>query len=362
MIKEDRGLEPLGALSKIMNVGVLLLGPSGALEFANPVASELLGCAGEQELKARWNELKRLMGLDGTPAGGSGPARRVADVPLGGAVRSLRLEIHPLGEECPACLVLLKDRRTVDMLETDLLLASQMRSLVHVYRVMAHDLKAPLNSMQLTLELLADSVADEDRSGAVTHTGSRERRHRHIAILREELARLNRILQSMLDQKEPLGTVPHAFDLRELIREIARLLIPLARRQRVEIDLQMPDSEVKVSGYRDRLKQALLNVAVHRLEAMPGGGRLAIRVAMQDACPAVVTIEDTGTGMPEGLLDEIYQNHFTRKKSGSGLGIYVARLVVESHGGELVAESGRSAGMCFRLTLPPTGRTAPGTA
>lgn len=361
MIQDNRGLDRLGALSKIMNVGVLLLGPSGALEFANPVASELLGCASELQLQQRWDELKRRMRLDEVPAGGNGPARRVADIPLGGAMRSLRLEIHPLEEEWPACLVLLKDRRSVDMLETDLVLASQMRSLVHVYRVMAHDLKAPLNSMQLTLELLADSMAEEEGAGAPMPSGSRERRRRHMAILREEMARLNRILQCTFDQKEPLGKVPHAFDLRELVREIARLLMPQARRQRVEVDLQLPGAEVKVSGYRDRLKQALLNVALHGLEAMPGGGRLGLRLAMQDA--AIVTIvEDSGPGISAGVLDEIYQNHYTRSKSGCGLGLYVARLVVESHGGEFMADDRQGGGTCFRLALPPAEASGTGVS
>ena len=63
-------------------------------------------------------------------------------------------------------LVLVKDRRTVDMLETDLVLASQMRSLAHVYRVLAHDLRAPLNSMQLAVDLLDDAGADPDPSRA----------------------------------------------------------------------------------------------------------------------------------------------------------------------------------------------------
>jgi signal transduction histidine kinase len=315
----------------------------------------LLGCTGEKELKERWIELKGLMELDAPLSKDASPTRRIADIPASGATQSLRLEMYPLEDEAwPGRLVLIKDRRAVDMLETDLLLASQMRSLVHVYRVMAHDLKAPLNSMQLTLELLADSLAEENGYTAAGYGGIRERRQRHVAILREELARLNRILQSMLDQNEPLGTVPHSFDLREIIREIARLVMPLARRQRAELDIQMPDAEVKVAGYRDRLKQALLNLALYGLEAMAGGGRLTIKLAATGA--ASITIEDGGTGMPVGLLDEIYQNHFTTRKSAAGTGLYVARLVVESHGGEFIAESEPGRGTRLHLNFPLSAR------
>lgn len=343
-------LDHLDALSRILNVGLLVLDARGGLEFASPMAIHLLGCRDREELEQRWGDLGSGMRLDDpAPRALSAPLRRIVEVPTGGGVRSLRLEIHPLeSESCTGRLVLLKDRRTVDLLETELVLASQMRSLVHVYRVMAHDLKAPLNSMQLTLELLADSLADEDAFSP--RAGARERRQRHVAILREELSRLNRSLQSMLEQGEPLGALAHAFDLRELTREIARLLTPQARRQRVELDLQLPGGEVKVAGHRDRLKQALVNVALSGLEGMAGGGRLAIRLDSDDM--ARLSMHDTGAGATDALLGEVYENHFTREKSRVGTRLYVARLVVESHGGELAMESEPGLGTRIHLALP----------
>jgi signal transduction histidine kinase len=353
-VERDR----LGALSSIMNVGVLLLERSGALEFASPMAVRLFGCDSPEALQQRWGEFKGLIHLGGadSPSPPAAPLRGVIEVPAGGVVRSLRLEIHPLeGESCPGQLVLVKDRRAVDMLETDLVLASQMRSLVHVYRVMAHDLKAPLNSIQLTLELLADSLSDEDPFTAPS--GPRERRQRHVSILREELSRLNRALQSMLDPGDPLGTVLQAFDLREVAREIARLLTPQARRQRVEFELQLPDGEVKVTGYRDRLKQALINLALNGLDAMAGGGRLTMGVARAET--ARIWVQDSGNGVPEGLVEEVYQSHFTREKSRAGVRLYVARLVIESHGGEMTVGSEPGRGTRFDLSLPLAVAAAP---
>jgi len=337
----------LDVLSRVMNVGVLLVGPAGRLEFANALALDLLGCAGEDELRQRWQEFEGLLHIDARQAAPGGKPKRITvDFPLDKGMRFLRLEIHTLQEEtCEGCLVLLKDRQAGDILETDLLLASRMRSLVHVYRVLAHDLKAPLNAMQLTLELLADSAAQD------VATGGRARRQRHVEVLREELARLNRILQTMLDQKEAMHAVPHVFDLREVIREIVVLLAPQARGQRVEMRIQLPERAVSLQGYRDRLKQALLNIAINGLEAMPGGGRLAIDLHAQ-AADASVRIADSGSGIPDELLDEIHQIYFTTKKSGSGIGLYVARLVVESHGGEILVHSEPGTGACFTVNLP----------
>jgi signal transduction histidine kinase len=349
MIQADHTTAPLDALSRVMNVGALVLGPGGTLEFASPVACELLGFDSQAAMAARWDSLRDLLlsGGDALP-GGMAPARRVASIPLPGCERSLRVEAHPLcGEGGEGYLVLIKDRRTIDMLETDLVLASQMRSLAHVYRVLAHDLKGPLNAMQLTLELLADSDAREPSPAAA---GTRERRQRYLTILRDELGRLDRTLVAMLEQKEPLGSVSAPFDLREVIQEVRRVLLPQARRQRVELKTELPETALAVSGYRDRVKQALLNLALRGIEGMPDGGRLLISASADDAT-AVVTVQDSGPGLPAGLLDEIYQIHYTTRKSASGIGLYMARLVAESHGGDLVEEGGPE-GSRFKLTLP----------
>lgn len=347
MIPEQSIAGWLDVVSRVMNVGMLLVGPAGRLEFANLLAVELLGCNGEEELARRWPELQRALQIDsGESPSGPRPRRITVDLPLAAGTRYLRLEIHALHEaSCRGSLVLMRDRQAGDILETDLLLASRMRSLVHVYRVLAHDLKAPLNAMQLTLELLADASAyDASPDGPA-------RRQRHVEVLREELARLNRILQTMLDQKEPIDAVPHRFDLREVIREIVVLLAPQARAQRVDLGIQLPEAAACLQGYRDRLKQALLNIAINALEAMPGGGRLGMRLEMADT-EARVTVSDTGSGIPDDLLEEIDQIYFTTKARGSGIGLYVARLVVESHGGDIAVRSEPGTGTTFTVCLP----------
>lgn len=339
----------LEVLSGVMNVGMLAVGRTGRLEFANDMALDLLGCADESEMRRRWPELRRVLDIgNGWNAEVTKPKRGTVDLPQAGGTRFLRLEMHALRASSSGCLVLLRDRQAGDVLETDLLLASRMRSLVHVYRVLAHDLKAPLNAMQLTLELLADASAYDD-----TPDGS-ARRRRHVEVLREELARLNRILQTMLDQREPMEAVSDRFDLREVIREIVVLLAPQARGQRVELRILLPDNPVCLQGYRDRLKQALLNVAINGLEAMPGGGRLEICLSAADA-QVTVKIADTGSGIPDELVEAIDQIYFTTKSSGSGIGLYVARLVVESHGGEIIVQSETGAGATFTIMLPLRG-------
>jgi len=346
--KDSNPFGRFGALSRIMNVGVLLLDSAGELEFANPLACELLGSPGEDDLKGAWGTMKPLLRLDTELPETTKPRPLKVNLPLKDGLRFLRLEVYALEEDsCTGYLVLLKDRRMVDVLETDLLLASQMRAQVHLYGALAHDLRAPLNAMHITLELLADTLSSESFS-------DESRQRRYVAVLKEEVARLNRALRTVLDHGAPLSAASQEFDLRAVVEEIVALLGPQANRQRIDLQIRLADREAKVRGHRDRLKQALLNVAINGLEAMPNGGRLQIDVSVQD--PTVnITMRDNGPGIPDELLDEIYHVYFTTKKVGSGIGLYVARLVMESHGGDIQVDSKPGAGACFTLTLPLAG-------
>jgi len=335
-----------GALSRLMNMGILVLDQDACLEFANPLAAELLGAADAQSLKERWPRLREQLGLvRDALRGGRAPTRLTADVGSG----SFRMEVYSLEEEaCTGHLVLIKDRRAVDVLETDLLLASQMRSVPHLYRVLVHDLKAPLNAMQLTLELLSDPLL------APSDPARESKRQRYVSVLREETRRLDRTLQTMLGGNEPIGAASLTFDFRDVLRDIAALLTPQARRQRVTIDLRVPEQPVQITGMRDRLKQAFLNLALNALEAMPAGGRLGLALSSEGDA-VVAECRDTGPGMKPEMLEEAYQLYYTTKKSGSGLGLYVARLVAESHGGEIRVESRPGQGTTVALCVPARG-------
>jgi signal transduction histidine kinase len=339
-----------GALSRLMNMGILVLDQDATLEFANPLAVELLGAGDLEALKGRWTEVRAQLGLESKALHGPDAAQRLtAAVQSGGKIHELRLEIYSLEEEaCTGFLVLLKDRRAVDILEMDLLLASQMRSVPHLYRILAHELKAPLNAMQLTLELLSDP-----QSGPVDPVRE-TKRQRYLSVLRDEMRRLDRTLQTMLGENEPIGSAARTFDFRNVLREVAALLTPQARRQRVALEARLPEQPVEMTGMRDRLKQAFLNIAINALEAMPAGGRLNFGLA-REGDDVVVRCQDTGPGIAPELIDEIYQLYYTTKKSGGGIGLYVARLVAESHGGEIRLESRPGQGTTVVLRVPARG-------
>ena len=104
-------------------------------------------------------------------------------------------------------------------------------------------------------------------------------------------------------------------------------------------------------GYSDRLRQAFLNVAVNALEAMPHGGRLTVE-ARRDGKRAWVALRDTGPGIAPEALPHLYDPEFSTKDGGSGVGLHVARALVELHGGEITIESAVGRGTDVRVVVP----------
>jgi len=349
-LERERGAQArqrLDRFSLLVDVGVLLVNASYQLDFANSRACDLLGCADPAEVERRWPEILQVL----DPALGPADQRATRldlDVPGQVGSRALRCLVYTLDEEeHPTFLFLLRDRVMLDALETDLLLASQLRALTRVYGAVTHDLKAPLHAMVLNLDLLRSALRRGE--GAL----EAEQSERYLDVLREELERLDRSLLALLADTTPAGRGREEFDAGAMVREIERLLLPQARLQHVALEAHLPGTAVRIAGQRDRLKQAILNVAINALEAMSDGGALELRLA---ALPdeAEVWITDSGPGIPEEVRPRIFDMHFTTKTSGTGIGLYVARSIVEAHGGEISVESepGRNR---FRLRLPALG-------
>jgi signal transduction histidine kinase len=251
-------------------------------------------------------------------------------------------------------MVAAHDRRSVataqidlEALQTDLLRASQLLGLAHFFSTIAHDLKGPLNTMAITLELLNQSVERPDPDMERT----RERQRRYVTALRQEISRLNRSLDTFLGHVRPAPDTHQRFDLRELLQGVETLAGPTARLQHVSLQIDAPDEPALCAGFPGRLKQAVVNIVVNALQAMPRGGELVVRLRVAGH-RAILSLSDRGPGIPEDLLSRIGTLHFTTKDDSTGIGVYTARSVVESHGGTMTVHSKVGQGTCFELNLP----------
>jgi signal transduction histidine kinase len=241
--------------------------------------------------------------------------------------------------------------------EASLRLAVQMHALSGLYQGVVHDLKSPLNALVVNLELLRASLSQD-------HPKS-DKQLRYARVLQEELMRLNRSIESLLPAAAPAASEPSRFDLGELVDEVVAFVAPQARQQRVTISrpgsaAAEPESEdrespggprLAVTCHRDRVKQALLAVAVNALEAMPDGGALGVETAA-DGRRARVRITDTGPGLPEKTKDRLDELYFSTKEGHLGLGLYVTHQVVKSAEGSIEMISDAGAGTRVDLFIP----------
>lgn len=339
----------LRILDQVTHVGVVLVTKGSQPDFANARALELLGASSLAELRALWPRALDVLGpsLDGSRPREGRTSLVIDAFPVAGGTRRLRVEVdgwgHP-GED--QNMVLLSDAKVLDTLESDVRLASQLEIVTSLFRTLTHELKAPLSAMMINLDLLRETLAASGASDDV-----RGRQERYVALLREELARLNRSLADLLSQNVSANEAPEHFDLRRAVEEIGGLLAAQARRQHVQFTTRLPERPVALVGYRDRLKQALLNVSVNALEALPNGGSLDIEMATENG-NARIAVADSGPGIPPEILKRIYERDFTTKRNGSGIGLYVARALVQLHGGQIRVESRPDAGTRVEIVLP----------
>jgi signal transduction histidine kinase len=338
---ERRGLH-VGALARLLRVGVVLAGRELQPEYVSARARELCGCDGEADFREAWGVLEPGLrrALD-EPAPSPDEGRsRLVEVRAGHTVQT---EIHRLDGPGEDYLVVLSDPRALEAVENDTRLLRQLEGLGRTYRTLAHELRAPLGAVMLNLDLLQENIGGG---------GSRwnDRARRCVGVLRSELQRLNSSLHGIFTQTLPEAS-PQTFDLAGSLSDLGALLAPQARRQSVELLVRVPDAPLPVRGYPDRLRQALLNVAVNALEAMPRGGRLTLE-ARRDGTQARIAVRDTGPGIPPAALPRVYDPDFTTKNGGSGIGLHVARAVVELHGGEIAVESEPGRGTSVLVVVP----------
>ena len=344
--------QQLSKVSQLLDVGILLYNASREVEFTSGEALRLLGHAEDDPRRPPRKlseEIARAVGLNGTRP--TQPWQVDFDLEQPQGVQPLRLLLYPLDESCDSgFLVLVRDRSLSTALETDLRMAAQLRSLGHIFMGVAHDLNAPLNAISLNLALLKRSLDGEPEAlpEPVRQHGQR------LEVIGEELDRVKRDLDRLLTLTTPPKEEPQDFDLRDLLLEVQRLLHVQAMQQ--EVTIQVPDgSPVILRGRKDRLKQALLNLAINALEAMPGGGTLTLglEAGAAETGDARLHIIDTGTGVPEALREEIFSLHFTTKETGTGIGLFVARSLIETEGGRLELAETSDQGTTFTVELAP---------
>ncbi len=329
----------LDAIASRIKSGLLLLNSDGSLAFANPMAKKLFCDSDYDCFDARFQSIQAEVTAAIEVMRKERALSKILDVTLNPATKRLRLELYPIDhDDWHGCVVVISDRDSLDAFNRDLHAAVRLRGLSTLILGAGHDLKAPLNALTINLALLKDTADTEGRD-------------HYLNVLEIELSRLQRMVQTLLDQTKLEDEGRNQFDLQELVRELIGLLKPQARMQQIEYELALPENPVPYFGYAGQIKSAVLNILLNGLEAMPNGGILSVALSAHQHAIRL-TIHDNGPGIPASLQAQIFEMHFTTKSTGTGIGLYVSRTIIENHGGQLEVSSEIGKGATFIITLP----------
>ncbi len=237
-------------------------------------------------------------------------------------------------------LLIMRDAESVRRIGDEIEMSRRLSASGRVTGGVAHEVKNPINAIVLHFELLQNKLAQLDPDT-----------RRHMDIIGSEIQRLDRVVQTLVDFMRTRELHLVEVDLRRLLEEVALLAAPDAAQHGVEIRRDVPDEPLPVNVDLDLIKQALLNVVLNGVQAMPQGGPLTIS-AHRDANAVVAEISDRGVGIHEDMHDKVFELYFTTKKDGNGIGLAQTYQILDWHHGSVEFESQEGKRTTFRFRLP----------
>ena len=214
---------------------------------------------------------------------------------------------------------------------------------------LAHEIKNPLNAMHIQMALLEREIREVSR---VNEKSKRELLDT-VSVVQKELIRLSGFVEECLRFSKTGELNKSYVDIHEILNEIVSLLTPQAQLNGIQVDLKVHSLLPKIKVDRDKIKQAILNIMINGVEAMPDGGTLRVG-AKRSGSEILVSCQDTGPGIPDEIKDKIFDLFYTTKDGGTGIGLSFAQNIVQAHGGVIRLEQTHK-GSKFVMAIPTNG-------
>ena len=209
---------------------------------------------------------------------------------------------------------------------------------------LAHEIKNPLSTVQLNLQLLREDLPDDEPFSA--------RIVNRLTTVQKEASRLRDILDDFLRFAGKMELDRRPVDLKALLDEMVDFFYPQAQAQRVQLRVVRSFDGAVVARVDERLiKQALLNLLINAVHAMPDGGDILLSTRVEGG-RARLEIDDTGKGIEPDAVAKIFDAYYSTKKGGHGLGLAITRRIIEEHGGTITVGSEVGKGTAFVIDLP----------
>jgi signal transduction histidine kinase len=223
-----------------------------------------------------------------------------------------------------------------------------LTSMGRALAAVAHDLKTPLIAIGGYTRLVQKKLGRDDSS------------YEKLGVVINETARLEAMVKDMLDFSRPLRIERSKVDLNEIVKESVTIVEETTKIKDVKVETRLSNGLPAVSIDALRMKQVFLNLFLNAIEASPEREIVTVKTCLEDGYVRI-DIADNGCGIPPEETDKIFTPFFTKKKGGTGLGLPIAKKIVQAHKGSLEVFNGTGNGATFKVTIPiPRKMSTPG--
>jgi PAS domain S-box-containing protein len=238
-----------------------------------------------------------------------------------------------------------EEREKLRQLEADLAHINRVSMMGEMAASLAHEIKQPITAAVMNAQACLRLLERNEPNIVKAHEAAFG-----MAGCATRAAEIIDRVRSLFGKNAPQH---QAVDVHEVIRDIVVLLQNEARRRSVVVHTELAEDLPTVMGDRVQLQQVLMNLMLNGIESMRDApGELRITSGQVDEREVLISVSDTGVGLPAEKLDQIFNAFFTTKTQGTGMGLAISRSIIESHGGRLWAEANNGRGAIFRFTLP----------
>ncbi len=225
-------------------------------------------------------------------------------------------------------------------------LAAERRSYVGLLASgLAHEIRNPLNAMNMNLQMLEEELQSLPGMEGGEHLEL-------LASTTSEIKRLERLVNNFLAYARPSQPRFESHDMNELLGDVARFLQADFQQSQVQLAVDLESMLPPVDIDETQFKQALMNLLVNARQVLKRGGRVVLRSRALPSGEVLVEVEDDGPGIPADVREKIFEVFYSNRGGGTGLGLPIARQIVERHGGRIEVVGAAPRGTTFRIRLP----------
>lgn len=319
--------------------GVITLNLDGKIISANRTGLEILGISGEDKILGK--DLGQFMtGLHLEDLVSKKREQMLYTTPDGSMVTLgfSSSDLKDTDDKTHGYIIIFQDLTEVKELEDRLRTSEKMALLGQLAAGLAHELRNPLSAISGAVEILSSDVKPTEDN------------LRLIRMASQEVERLNLLVEDFLILTMPIQKLTTLVDLGRIVNDTVESFAKTIRRGNIEIINQV-ENGIYVQADSYRLKQAVWNLLLNSVDAMPIGGLIIIKSKTEEN-NVVIEISDEGKGIDENFISRIFDPFFTTKEVGTGLGLAIVQKVIEGYNGNINVVSSRGKGATFVITLP----------